>query len=167
MELCISITPFRFFYKQVSFSVSGSKGFAINTRRESRKEKSTRKMGGDGSPRLMCLGAEACKDLKLICKPHRTPVCFYDQKPPLQSGWWIFTSLGAGRTITNSRVLCTSAIQGVCNASTCSPTPQVRLSLGFTGREWFNLEILFIEELRGRKEYGEEHLASFSGTIYK
>lgn len=122
-------------------------------------------MGGDGSPRLVCSGAEACKYLKLIGKPHMRPVCFYDQKPLLQSGWWVLcTSLGAGGTITTSSVPCTTAIQGAHNANTCSPTSQVRSTLGFIGGEWFNLECLFIEMLRARTEYREEHPTSFSGT---
>lgn len=53
-------------------------------KKEKREREDYTKMGGDGSPHLVCSGTEACKDLKLIRKPHMRPVHFYGQKLPLQ-----------------------------------------------------------------------------------
>lgn len=70
-------------------------------------------------------------------------------------------------TTTTSSVLRTTAIQGAHDADTCSPTSQMRSSLGFIGEEQFHLEFLFMEKLRGITEHGEEHKTDFSGITYR
>lgn len=124
-----------------------------------------KKMGSDGS-HLVCSGAEACKDLKLIWKPHMRPVRFYGHKLSLQEAWWVVNIHQPGSWQDDHNIKCPvhHCYQGAHNANTCSPTSQVRSSLGFIGGEWFNLEFLFIEKLRCRTEHGEEHATDFSRT---